>query len=167
METISQSVHFISHFLLLLPKVQPCYYYTYISMVRSNKVRKVLKLAKGYRGRSKNNFRLAIRRVQKGLQYAYRDRRQKKRNVRKLWIQQVNAGVRAYGTSYSEFMHGLKVSNIELDRKVLSDMAANEPYSFKSIHDVCNMLGNLSIIEGRAAQKAKVQAEKESTTKNL
>ena len=134
-------------------------------MVRSNKVRKVLKMAKGFRGRSKNNFRLAVRRVQKGLQYAYRDRRQKKRNVRKLWIQQVNAGVRAYGTSYSEFVHGLKVSNIELDRKVLADMAANEPYSFKSVHDVCNMLGNLNIIEGRKKKTppAPAQAEVEPT----
>ena len=121
----------------------------------SLKAKKVLKLAKGFRGRSKNNFRLAIRRVQKGLQYAYRDRRQKKREVRKLWIQQVNAGVRAYGTTYSEFIHGLKVSNIELDRKVLADLAANEPYSFKSVVDVCDMLGNLSIVEGRENQKKK------------
>tara|TARA_B110000090_G_C13005302_1_gene302001 strand:- start:69 stop:509 length:441 start_codon:yes stop_codon:yes gene_type:complete len=131
-------------------------------MVRSNKVRKILKLAKGYRGRSKNNFRLAVRRVQKGLQYAYRDRRQKKRNVRKLWITQVNAGVRAYGTSYSEFMHGLKVSNVELDRKVLADMAANEPYSFKSVHDVCDMLGNLELVEGRKAKRLKKEGSSES-----
>ena len=127
-------------------------------MVRSNKVKKILKLAKGFRGRSKNNFRLAIRRVQKGLQYAYRDRRQKKRNVRKLWIMNVNAGVRAYGTSYSEFVHGLKVSNIELNRKVLADLAANEPYSFKSVVDVCDMLGNLTIVEGREANRSKKEA---------
>ena len=67
----------------------------------------------------------------------------------------MNAGVRAYGTTYSEFIHGLKVSNIELDRKVLADLAANEPYSFKSVVDVCDMLGNLSIVEGRENQKKK------------
>jgi ribosomal protein L20 len=69
----------------------------------------------------------------------------------------VNAGSRAYGTSYSEFIHGLKASNIELDRKVLADLAANEPYSFKSVHDVCNMLGNLDLVEGRAKKKAEKQ----------
>ena len=109
-------------------------------MVRSNKVRKVLKLAKGYRGKSKNCFRVAIRRVQKAQQYQYRDRRQKKRDVRRLWIQQVNAGARAYDMSYSELIHGLKQSNIELNRKVLADMAANEPYSFKSVVDVVRLL---------------------------
>lgn len=112
-------------------------------MVRSNKVKKVLKLAKGYRGKSKNCFRVAVRRVQKGLQYAYRDRRQKKRDVRRLWIQQLNAGARQYDVSYSEFISGLKASNIELNRKVLADMAANEPYSFKSIVDVVKFLDNI------------------------
>ena len=119
-------------------------------MVRSNKVRKVLKLAKGYRGKSKNCFRVAVRRVQKGLQNAYRDRRVKKREVRRLWIQQVNAGARAYDVSYSEFMHGLKASDIDLNRKVLADMAANEPYSFKSVVHVVKMLDNVPTKSARA-----------------
>jgi large subunit ribosomal protein L20 len=109
-------------------------------MPRSAKVVKVLKLAKGYRGKSKNCFRVAVRRVQKAQQNAYRDRRVKKREVRRLWIQQVNAGARAYGVSYSELIHGLKASHIDLNRKVLADMAANEPYSFKSVLDVVKML---------------------------
>ena len=112
-------------------------------MPRSAKVVKVLKLAKGYRGKSKNCFRVAVRRVQKAQQNAYRDRRVKKREVRRLWIQQVNAGARAYGVSYSELIHGLKASHIDLNRKVLADMAANEPYSFKSVLDVVRMLENI------------------------
>ena len=117
-------------------------------MPRSAKVVKVLKLAKGYRGKSKNCFRVAVRRVQKAQQNAYRDRRVKKREVRRLWIQQVNAGARAYGVSYSELIHGLKTSHIDLNRKVLADMAANEPYSFKSVVDVVKMLENMP---GKAA----------------
>lgn len=95
--------------------------------------KKILKLAKGYRGRSSTNFRIAIERVEKGLQYAYRDRRNKKRNFRALWIQRINAGTRQHGLTYSRFMNGLKKAGIEVDRKVLSDIAIREPDAFKAL----------------------------------
>ncbi|CAA6605662.1 50S ribosomal subunit protein L20 [Rhodospirillaceae bacterium LM-1] len=95
--------------------------------------KKILKLAKGYRGRSSTCYRIAIEKVEKGLQYAYRDRRAKKRNFRALWIQRINAGVRECGMTYSRFMNGLKKAGIELDRKVLSDMAIKEPAAFKDL----------------------------------
>ncbi len=93
--------------------------------------RKIIKLAKGYRGRSNCCFRVAIEKVEKALRYAYRDRRAKKRNFRGLWIQRINAGTRQYGMPYSRFMNGLKKAGIALDRKVLADIAAREPDSFK------------------------------------
>jgi large subunit ribosomal protein L20 len=95
--------------------------------------KKVLKLAKGYRGRAKNAFRVAIEKVEKGLQYAYRDRRNRKRAFRALWIQRINAGARQNGLTYAQFMNGMKKAGVELDRKVLSDLAAREPEAFKSL----------------------------------
>jgi len=95
--------------------------------------KKVLKLAKGYRGRSHTSFRIAVEKVEKGLQYAYRDRRAKKRNFRALWIQRINAGVREEGLTYSQFINGLKRAGIELDRKVLADIAARDAAAFKAI----------------------------------
>lgn len=97
--------------------------------------KKVLKLAKGYRGRSSTCFRPALQRVEKALQYAYRDRRNRKRDFRGLWIQRINAGVRAYGLTYSKFMGGVHKAGIEVDRKVLSDMAIRDPEAFKAIVD--------------------------------
>lgn len=95
--------------------------------------KKVIDAAKGYRGRNSTNFRVAIEKVEKGLQYAYRDRRTKKREFRKLWIQRINAGARLNGMTYSTFMNGLTKAGIELDRKVLADLAVREPDSFKSL----------------------------------
>ena len=97
--------------------------------------KKILKLAKGYRGRSKNCYRVALRRVEKALQYAYRDRRTRKREFRGLWIQRINAGVREHGLTYSKFMNGLKKSGIEVDRKILADLAVREPAAFKNLVD--------------------------------
>ena len=97
--------------------------------------KKEIKQAKGYRGRSKNVFRVAIEKVEKGLQYAYRDRRTKKRNFRGLWIQRINAGVREYGMSYSQFINGIKKAEIDIDRKILADIAKNNPTTFKFIVD--------------------------------
>ncbi len=97
--------------------------------------RKILKLAKGYRGRNSTNFRIAIEKVEKALRYAYRDRRNKKRDFRGLWIQRINAGVRQYGLTYSRFINGIKLAGIEIDRKVLSDLAAREPDAFKVLVD--------------------------------
>ena len=95
--------------------------------------KKVLDMARGYRGRGSTSFRVAIERVEKGLQYAYRDRRTKKRQFRRLWIQRINAGARQYGMTYSRFMSGLAKANIELDRKVLSELAISEPEAFKAL----------------------------------
>lgn len=95
--------------------------------------KKVIKQAKGYYGRRKNCFRTAVQAVEKAGQYAYRDRRAKKREFRKLWIQRINAAARLNGMTYGSFMHGLKLSGIELDRKVLSDIAIREPEQFAAI----------------------------------
>ena len=95
--------------------------------------KKIIKKARGYRGRNKNTFRAAIRRVEKGLQYAYRDRRVRKRNFRSLWIQRINAGARVYGLTYSQLINGIKKAGIEIDRKVLADIAVKEPNAFKVI----------------------------------
>jgi large subunit ribosomal protein L20 len=95
--------------------------------------KKVLKMAKGYRGRSNNCFRVAIEKVEKGMQYAFRDRRAKKRNFRALWIQRINAAVREHGLVYSQFMNGMAKAGLELDRKVLADLAVHQPESFKAI----------------------------------
>ena len=92
--------------------------------------KKVIDAAKGYRGRRKNTFRIANQAVERAGQYAYVGRKLKKRQYRALWIQRINAGTRAHGISYSRFMNGLKNAGIELDRKVLADMAANEPEAF-------------------------------------
>ena len=95
--------------------------------------KKIIKQAKGYQGRGNNAFRVALERVEKGLQYAYRDRRVRKRTFRALWIQRINAGVREHGMTYSQFMNGLNKAGVELDRKVLSDLAVREPAAFKAL----------------------------------
>jgi large subunit ribosomal protein L20 len=95
--------------------------------------KKVLELAKGYRGRGGTAYRIAIEKVEKGLRYAYRDRRNKKRDFRALWIQRINAGAREHGLTYSQFMHGMKLAGIDLDRKVMSDLAIREPEAFASL----------------------------------
>src|SRR5215468_10286986 len=95
--------------------------------------KKILGLAKGYRGRGSTAYRVAIEKVEKGLRYAYRDRRNRKRDFRALWIQRINAGARVHGLTYSQFMHGIKLAGIELDRKVLSDIAIREPEAFQAI----------------------------------
>ena len=97
------------------------------SVPRRAKHKKIIKQAKGYFGTRKSNYRTAKDAVQKGLQYAYRDRRQKKRVFRKLWIARINAASRLNGLSYSKFIYSLKEKNIVLDRKVLADMAVNDP----------------------------------------
>ena len=95
--------------------------------------KKILDMAHGYQGRGKNSFRVAIERVEKGLQYAYRDRRNRKRSFRSLWIQRINAGARENGMSYSVFMNGLKKASIEIDRKVLSDIAIFDKPAFTTL----------------------------------
>ncbi|MDO5387085.1 MAG: 50S ribosomal protein L20 [Pseudomonadota bacterium] len=95
--------------------------------------KKILSMAKGYRGRNKNVFRVAVEKVEKGLQYAYRDRRAKKRSFRALWIQRINAAARLNDMTYSRFMSGLIKAGIELDRKVLADIALKEPANFAKL----------------------------------
>ena len=95
--------------------------------------KKIINLAKGYRGRRNNVYRVAKQAVMRAGQYAYRDRRTKKRVFRNLWIARINAGSRSHGVTYSKFMAGLKKLSIEIDRKVLADMAVNDPAGFGSI----------------------------------
>ena len=97
------------------------------------KHKKVLKAVKGQWGRRKNTIRVAKQAMEKAMQYAYRDRRTKKRNFRSLWIQRINAGVRAEGLTYSKFINGLNKSGIKLDRKILAEIAYNNPEAFKTI----------------------------------
>ena len=97
------------------------------------KHKKVLKAVKGQWGRRKNTIRVARQAMEKAMQYAYRDRRNKKREFRSLWIQRINAGVRSEGLTYSKFINGLNKSGIKLDRKVLAEIAYNNPKEFKSI----------------------------------
>lgn len=105
------------------------------SVASRKRRKKILKLAKGFFGRRKNVWTVAKNAVEKAMLYAYRDRRQKKRNFRSLWIQRINAGARQNGMSYSQFMGVLKKNNIELNRKVLADLAMNHPEAFKAIVD--------------------------------
>ena len=95
--------------------------------------KKVLKAAKGFYGRRKNTIRIAKQAVEKSLQYAYRDRKNRKRNFRALWIQRINAAVREHGLTYGRFIDGLNKAGIEIDRKVLSDMAIHEPAAFAAL----------------------------------
>ncbi len=97
--------------------------------------KKVLKMARGYRGRGHKSYRVALERVEKALQYAYRDRRTRKRDFRSLWIQRINAAAREHGLTYSRLMHGLGLAEVGIDRKVLADIAVREPEAFKAIVD--------------------------------
>lgn len=102
-------------------------------VVSKKRHKKILKLAKGYRGRSNNCYRIAIEKVEKGLQYAYRDRRNRKRDFRALWIQRINAATREYGMIYSQFINGLKKAQIDIDRKMLSELAIHNKEAFAEI----------------------------------
>ena len=101
--------------------------------VRRRRHKKILKQAKGFYSGRRKHFRKAKEQVERSLVYAYRDRRQRKRDFRKLWIIRINAGARLHDMNYSTFMHGLKLANIELDRKILADMAMNAPESFAQV----------------------------------
>ena len=105
------------------------------SVASRAKRKRILKLSKGYWGRRKNVWTVAKNAIEKGLTYAYRDRKAKKREFRKLWIQRINAGAREYGMSYSRFMGQLNKSGIKLNRKVLADLAMNHPEAFRAVVD--------------------------------
>ena len=102
-------------------------------VVTKAKHKKVLKTVKGQYGRRKNTIRIARQAMEKAMQYAYRDRRNKKRDFKSLWIQRINAGVRSEGLTYSRFIHGLNKSGIKLDRKILAEIAYDNPEAFKTI----------------------------------
>ena len=102
-------------------------------VVSRAKHKKVLKLVKGQRGRRKNTIRIARQAMEKAMQYAYRDRRNKKRDFKSLWIQRINAGVRAEGLTYSKFINGLNKCGIKIDRKILAEIAYDSPEAFKTI----------------------------------
>jgi len=103
------------------------------SVASRNRRKKILKAAKGYFGRRKNVYTVAKNAVEKGMLYAYRDRKNNKRNFRSLWIVRINAAARLHGMSYSQFMGKVKANNIELNRKVLADLAVNNPEAFKAV----------------------------------
>ena len=103
------------------------------SVPRHRRHRKIVKLAKGYRGTRNSNFKTAKDAVEKGMLYAYRDRRQKKRTFRKLWIMRINAAVREHGLNYSTFISLMKENNVQLNRKSLAYMAVNDPDGFSSV----------------------------------
>ena len=105
------------------------------SVASRNRRKKILKAAKGYFGRRKNVYTVAKNAVEKAMTYAYRDRKNNKRNFRSLWVMRINAGARLHGMSYSQFMGKVKNANIELNRKVLADLAMNHPEAFKAIVD--------------------------------
>jgi len=113
-------------------------------VVKKARHKKILKMAKGYRGRAKNCVRVAIEKVEKALQYAYRDRKVRKRDMRGLWIQRINAAVRQQNLIYSQFINGLKLAKIDLDRKVLADLAVHQPETFISIVEKVKKALNLS-----------------------
>jgi large subunit ribosomal protein L20 len=104
-------------------------------IVRHRRHKKLLKQARGFYSGRRKHFRKAKEQLERSLVYAYRDRRQKKRDFRRLWIVRINAATRLNGMNYSTFMHGLKLANIELDRKILADMAMNAPESFTKVAD--------------------------------
>eukprot|EP01040_Poterioochromonas_malhamensis_P003612 gene3612-3859_t len=130
-------------FLSLIPK-QNNYNVKPLSMqirsVSKKRHKKMVKLAKGYRGRANSCFKIAKHRVLKARQYSYRDRKTKKRTMRRLWITRINAGSRMYGLPYRHFVNYLKKSRITLDRKILADLAITEPLSFKSVVEVARQI---------------------------
>jgi large subunit ribosomal protein L20 len=115
------------------------------------KHKKVIKAAKGYYGRRKNTIRVAKQAVEKAMQYAYRDRKRRKRNFRALWIQRINAAVREHGMTYGRFINGLSNLGVEVDRKVLSDIAINDPAGFKVLVEKARAAASSPAGEAKAA----------------
>ncbi len=116
--------------------------------------KKVLKASKGFVGRSSTNYRIALERLEKSLQYAYRDRRQKKRDFRGLWIQRINAAVREQGLTYSRFIAGLKATGIDMDRKILAALAYDDPVTFAAVVDQVKAVMHAAAEDKTVAQLA-------------
>ncbi len=132
-------------------------------VVRRRRHKKILKLAKGFYSGRRKHFRKAKEQLERSLVYAYRDRRNKKRDFRRLWITRINAACRLNGLSYSKFMHNLKLANIELDRKILADMAMNDPKAFEAL--VAKAKDPKAKSSKAKAPKAKVATSKAKTSK--
>jgi large subunit ribosomal protein L20 len=119
--------------------------------------KKILKLAKGFRGRNKNVFRIALGKVEKALQYMYRDRKNRKRDFRSLWIQRINAAVRSHGLTYSKFINGLKLANVEVNRKILAELAVNNSQSFLSFVEIAKTatpsVEEVKVVKKRVSKK--------------
>lgn len=118
------------------------------------KHKKVIKAAKGFYGRRKNTIRIAKQAVEKSMQYAYRDRKRRKRNFRALWIQRINAAVREHGLTYGRFINGLTNLGVEVDRKVLSDIAINDPAGFKVLVEKAAAAASSPVAKADQAKKA-------------
>lgn len=128
------------------------------SVATRKRRKKVLKMARGYRGPKSKCYRPANEQVMHSLQYAYRDRRARKGDFRKLWITRINAAARENGMSYSRFISGLRTAGVEVDRKILADIAVHDPEAFKQLVDVAGG-GAVSTVKGKAAAKAPVVGE--------
>ena len=122
------------------------------------KHKKILKAAKGFYGRRKNTIRVAKQAVEKSMQYAYRDRKRRKRSFRALWIQRINAAVREHGMSYGRFINGLSNLGVDVDRKVLSDIAIKDPEGFKALIDKAAAAASSPVAKKDQAAKAKAKA---------
>ncbi len=120
------------------------------SVARKKRHKKVLDMAKGYRGARSRNYRAANEQVMHSLQYAYRDRKARKGEFRRLWIARINAAARANGMSYNRFMNGLKLAEVEVDRKILAEMAVNDPDGFAGLVDVAR--GGLEQVKPKEAE---------------
>jgi large subunit ribosomal protein L20 len=129
-----------------------------VAVAAKQRHKKVLKLAKGYRGRANNCFTVAIQKVEKALQYAYRDRRNRKRDFRALWIQRINAAARIHGLVYSQLMGALKKMGVDLDRKVLADMAVRDENAFAEIANQAKSYLDQGTEAPKKAPKAKKTA---------
>jgi large subunit ribosomal protein L20 len=138
------------------------------SVASRNRRKKILKAAKGYFGRRKNVYTVAKNAVEKGMLYAYRDRKNNKRNFRSLWITRINAAARLNGMSYSQFMGKVKAQNIELNRKVLADLAVNNPGAFKAVVGLRgNRFQRLRDIKSVSVQSNHVSELKEHVRNNI
>ena len=135
--------------------------------VAKNRRRKIMKMAKGFFGSKHRLYKTANEQVMRSLRYAYRDRRQNKRMFRRLWIERINAATREHGLSYSKFMHGLKVAGVEVDRKMLSQVAILEPAAFKNLVITAKVGLGLKVDEKVTPVVTEVKANSKETTKKV
>lgn len=153
------SIHAKAFPIAVIPKFS--FNYTPIRLMANHRHKKMVKLAKGYRGRANRCFTVAKQKVEKAWQYMYRDRKVRKREYRKLWIQRINAASRIYGVPYATLISRLNAANIKLNRKSLSNLAIYEPLSFKSVIEVANIKGASAATRPAAVKKIKRKTKDE------